>query len=176
MVLAGGFGLRNTIIIFAVFNLVIVLIAAIINNLFPNIPFAEIITAYVNVFLTSVLLFLAGTVGFAEIVFNVGFAALWALFNFLWTLLDLGESPDFLKTAPIFNFSQLTAIFVNVFIQILDQPLIFTPPVPMPTSVSLATGGAITTAVFTQPSFEEPEEFTRLQDLTPEQQALLRNP
>ncbi len=155
MALAGGFGLRNTLIILAVFNLVIVMIAAIINNLFPNIPFAEIITAYVNVFLTSVLLFLAGTVGFAEIVFNVVFQALWALLNFIWVLLIGSNVPEFLKEAPVFNFSQLTAIFVNVFVQILNQPLIFTPPVPMPTPVSMATGGAIITTVVTNGNGDE---------------------
>ena len=157
MVLAGGFGLRNTIIIFAVLNIVLILLAAIINNLFPNIPFAEIITAYVNAFLTTVMLFLAGTVGFAQIVINVGLVLLWVLLNFLWELLFDSEVPLFLNVAPSFDFSNLLAIFVSVFQSILQQPLLFTPPIPLPDPVSLAIGGAVTTVIVAPPSAEEPE-------------------
>ncbi len=151
MGIAGGFGLRNTIIGFAILNIVLIIIVAIINNLFPNIPFAEIITAYVNAFLTTVMLFLAGTVGFAQIVINVGLVILWVLLNFLWKILFDSAVPTFLITAPSFDFSNILALFLSIFVQILNQPLIFTPPIPLPDPVSLLIGGAVTTAVVLPP-------------------------
>lgn len=174
MSLGGGLGLRNTLIFFGVFNIIVILVAAIINNLFPDIPFAEIITAYVNLFLTTTLLFLAGTVGFAEIVFNVGSQIVWALMNFLWTLLFGGITPAFLTTAPVFNFTALTELFVGLFEAIINQPLIIQAPVS--DEVSAVVGGIVTSAVVTNGNDNggNGSDNGGFTDLTPEQQEAIR--
>ncbi len=148
MALGGGFGLRNTLILFGGFNIFVIVLAALINNFFPTVPFATIISAYTNLFLTSVTLFLAGTVGFAEIVFNVGFQALWALLNFGWEIIITGSTgaaiPVFLETAPSFNFTPLTNTFVGLFQAIIAQPLFFAPPLGETANVII---GGTTTGV-----------------------------
>lgn len=146
--LGGGFGLRNTFIGFAVLNILIVAFAAVINNFFPTVPFASIITAYTNLFLTMILLFVASTVGFAEIIVNVMFQILWAVFSFLWTLVVSDDIPSFLLESPSFSFKALTDVFVGLFQSILQRPLLFSPPAS--NTVALAVGGATTTAILTQ--------------------------
>ncbi len=146
--IGGGFGLRNTFIGFAILNILIVAFAAIINNFFPTVPFASIITAYTNLFLTMILLFVASTVGFAEIIVNVMFQILWALFSFAWEIIVRTDIPEFLLESPSFSFKALTDLFVNLFTSIVQRPLLFSPPASNP--VALAVGGATTTAIATQ--------------------------
>lgn len=156
--IGGGFGLRNTLIAFMVANIFIILVAAIINNIFPTAPFATIITAYTNLFLTTSLLFIAGTVAFFQIMVNVGLALAWGFIQFLWKLIINEAVPTFFDVAPSFDFSAITNVFTGLFSAIINQPLLFEPPAPAP--VAAVVGGAITTAVVTNGTAPAPAPVT----------------